>query len=196
MSLYMTDYTMYCVICGGPIHELSYADLVSSTVSTFLSDNLMTRKGGSASRFWLTQAVLLYCEDKLVSEPVILELPAENSGGPNFELLESRKPIVACDNKIFYHDPPLYIPTHNACITVAKRVILLRGDNSLRRLWLVLKNRFHNSSNVGDFRHLGPICTVHPPDGWPGVGEYQEVQWQPSEELDDDLTMDRPSEVS
>jgi hypothetical protein len=159
----------------------------------------MTKKDGGAFPFWLTQAVLLYCEDKLVSEPVILELPAENQGGPNFELLQSRKPIVACDNnEWFYLDPPppLYIPTHNACIIVAKRIILLRGDDSLRRLWLVLKNRFHNSSWAGDYRRLGPICSVYPPEGWLGVGVFQEDQWQASEKLDDDLTTVRPSEVS
>lgn len=156
----------------------------------------MTKKDGGSCPFWLTQAVLLYREDKLDSEPVILELPAENKGGPNFELLQSRKPIVACDNQIFNRDPPLYIPTHNACIIVAKRVILFKRDNSLRRLWLVLKNRFHNSSRVGGHRRLGPICTVYPPEGWLGVGVYQEDQWQPSERLDDDLTTVRPSEVS
>ena len=145
----------------------------------------MTKKDGGSCPFWLTQAMLLHREDKLDSEPVILELPAENKGGPNFELLQSWKPVVACDNQCF-SNPPLYMPTHNACIIVAKRVILLRRDNSLRRLWLVIENRFHNCSRLGDERYLAPICRIGPPNGWPGVGKYQGMQWDPSESSDDD----------
>ena len=147
---------------------------------------------------WLTQAVLLQPEDKLDPKSPIIENPAENRGGPNFELLHSREPVVACDNpSIIGQRPPLYIPTRNECIIVAKRVISLKGDDSLRRLWLVLESRFHKSSMSGGRRLQAPICTIYPPEGWLGIGKYHGMQWERSKGSDDDdLTTVHESEVS
>ena len=142
--------------------------------------------------------MLLQPEDKLDPKSLIIETPAENKGSPNFELLHSLEPVVACENpSIIGQRPPLYIPTHYACIIVAKHVISLKGDDSLRRLWLVLENRFHKSSMSGGRRLQAPICTIYPPEGRLGIGKYHGMQWEPSEGSDDDdLTTVHESEVS
>ena len=127
---------------------------------------------------------MLHPEDELDIESPTHELSAKSLGGPNFELLDTLKPVVACNDNIrdSFTRPPLYMPCHTGCMFIVKRFISSTGHGSLRQLWLVLQARFHASCGYDDWpphAHDSPICNVYPSKGWPGVWKYQDMRWEP-----------------
>ena len=86
-----------------------------------------------------------------IPEDGIIEIPATNLCGPYFELDGTEQRITACDNDCLLPDydpkPPLYIPTHVACIQIAHQLTLQDNKHgyepdSLSHIWRVLKARF------------------------------------------------------
>lgn len=125
----------------------------------------------------------MHSESKYLNSP-IRELPAENKGGPYFELLENAEAVTACDKSgsIVPSPKPLYIPCHTKCVSVAKRAMTVQEgpshrslDDSMRHLWLVLKNLFEKASE----EKFEPVCNIYSAQAYGDIWRFQELVWQP-----------------
>lgn len=156
---FINEYTTYCALCGGPIED---PDL---------------------DRSWLSQAVLLHSSNEFPNTE-IREFAARNKGGPYFELLKNAEPITAFDksSSIVPSPRPLYIPCHEKCVSLAKRVMASHEaashrsvDESMRHMWLVLNSLFEKASKD----KFGPICNIYNAQAYGGIWRFQELVWQP-----------------
>lgn len=103
---------MYYTIYGGPIYE----------------PGRIRSKCSNQSKAWLGQAVLLLHaqedQDQIYGSTV-LELPAINSRGPYFKLLETGQAVAACNvqHPFVNRNPALYLPCHASCLSIAHHVV-------------------------------------------------------------------------
>lgn len=134
-------------------------------------------------RSWLSQAVLLHSSNEFPNTE-IREFAARNKGGPYFELLKNAEPITAFDksSSIVPSPRPLYIPCHEKCVSLAKRVMASHEaashrsvDESMRHMWLVLNSLFEKASKD----KFGPICNIYNAQAYGGIWRFQELVWQP-----------------
>ena len=120
----LEERTMFCALCGSPFFEpamVRYHDYPP----------------------WLADAVLL---DH--SNGDIFESPAENRGGPFFQLKSSNETVTACEiPRIGNQYPKLRLACHANCIVIAKQAISyshkLEGTTSsasMRHLWVFLED--------------------------------------------------------
>ncbi|KAL8717404.1 MAG: hypothetical protein Q9225_005348 [Loekoesia sp. 1 TL-2023] len=167
--------TMYCAICGGPIDEL-YANTESD---------------------WLSRAILLHQpESSEPSSAPILEIPARNIGGPYFAVRSTGQSITACDYADFMDDEkPLYIPLHEACLTLTKRFISSstadktnkdksnQGHNlssGMQHVWCLLHTRFDDFAAPGS----GPLTNIGLVNDHDDMWRFQELVWEPSNDAE------------
>ncbi len=114
----------------------------------------------------------------------IIETPATNLRGPNFELHDTKQRITACDiatlSPFVDAKPPLYIPTHAACIQIAYQFASQDdkhgyGPSSLSHIWRVLKARFLVSSKN---RMIPPTNLYESHSYYGDLWRFQDMEWE------------------
>ena len=122
----INEYKSYCAVCGGPIEDFDVDNALC-----YLQSTDPCWQSNQLDHGWLSQAVLLHSITKF-SENKIYKLSARSIGGPYFGLLENAETITACDKSgsVVPSPRPLYIPFHQKCPSLAKRVMPSQGAAS------------------------------------------------------------------
>lgn len=133
---------------------------------------------------------MLGTKDNKPEELDIIETPATNRRGPYFELHQTKQRVTACDvatlSPFVQPKPPLYIPTHAACIQIAYQFASQdkkygSGPDSLSHIWRVLKARFLASSTN---RRI-PLTKLPEPNAYYGeLWKFHDMEWEPGEDPD------------
>ena len=134
---------------------------------------------------WLSKAILLTTQQNPNEVATIDELAVDNAGGPFFQLPSANERVTACNVAIqspfINPKPPLYIPSHENCLLIAKRAIASRSNDPseqaklLRHIWQVLEARFKNDSAGKRV----PLHKLWEPSGYYGACKFQEMEWEP-----------------
>ncbi|OJD31758.1 factor for adipocyte protein [Diplodia corticola] len=148
----MEDSTMHCAVCGASIAERQAATLLSDPARELeqVKEHFDTKWGPS----------------RFTTELGIDELPATNAGKGFFTADDDGRRVTPCssDESVAGADR-YYIPVHNYCLALAKRILASRHGRicSMRQLWKVLRTRCLSSVASG---RAEPLARIDAPDGY------------------------------
>ncbi|KAL1618134.1 hypothetical protein SLS54_007374 [Diplodia seriata] len=102
---------------------------------------------------------------RFTTELGIDELPATNAGWCFFNTDDGRRVVACSSNESVAESDRYYIPVHNYCLSLAKRILASgRGRTcNVRQLWKVLRTRCLSSAAGG---RTEPLATIDAPNDY------------------------------
>ena len=172
---------MYCTICCSSIYE----------------PGRIRSKRSNQSKAWLGQAVLLHAQEDQdqIYGSTILELPAKNTCGPYFNLLETDQAVAACNlqHPFVNRYPALYLPCHVSCLSIAYQVVThTQVDRIGKKCSATYMAKFYRLDSkqrariratvkprTGFAFITGPVNRLKESHGYCDLAKFQALSWEP-----------------
>ena len=151
--------TLYCTICGGPVHGPTH------------------RWSLSPKSKWLGEAILLSSSGELEGSPSPSVIEVSLLDDIHFRIKHTHEVVIPLNlrGEPFQPNSRLYFHCHKSCLQVAQKALARYERHPLQSIWKSLILRA---------RQVKKICpsalyyfNMEPPVKWPGIWKFQAWEW-------------------